>query len=145
MSGLFTYDPAEIIISIGGAVMSGYTDGTFVEIARNEATWNLVVGADGFTTRGKTNNFSGTLTLTLKQSSPSNDILSAFLIADELANTGAVPVLIKDLSGTSTYFSAQGWINAWPNSTFAKEIGDRTWTISLASLDVLVGSNSLTQ
>ena len=61
-----TYDPREVIITIGGVPMSGFSDGTFLEIARSEPTWNMVVGADGYTTRGKTNNFSGQVTITLK-------------------------------------------------------------------------------
>jgi hypothetical protein len=139
-----TYDASEVVVSIGGVPMSGYTDGTFVEVARNEPTWTMVVGADGLVTRAKTNNFSGTLTLTLKQSSPSNDVLSGFLNVDELSNTGVVPILIKDLSGNSIFFSAQGWVSQFANATFAKEITDRTWTISLADVDMFVGSNSLT-
>jgi hypothetical protein len=143
--GLFTYDPSQVVITIGGVPMSGFTDGTFLEINRNEPTWNLVVGADGFATRGKTNNFSGTMNLTLKQSSPSNDVLSGFLALDELSNSGVVPILVKDVSGNSLYFSAQGWISTYANSTFAKEITDRTWIISLADVDIFVGSNNLTE
>lgn len=124
--------------------MSGFSDGTFLEVIRNEQTWNLVVGADGYATRGKTNNYSGQVTLTLKQSSPSNDVLSGFIALDELTNNGIVPVLIKDLSGNSTYFAGQGWVQQWANSTFGKEIADREWTITLATLDLFVGSNAET-
>lgn len=139
-----TYDPKSVIITIGGVPMSGFSDGTFLEVNRDEATWNKVVGADGYVTRGKTNNFTGTITLTLKQSSPSNDVLSGFMAADEISNVGIVPILIKDLSGNSTYFSAQGWIQQYPSSTFGKEINDREWTIALADLDLFVGSNAET-
>lgn len=139
---VFTYDPSQVIISVGGVPMSGFTDGTFCEVVRDEATWVKTVGADGIVTRGKTNNRSGTLTLTLKQSSASNEVLSGFLIADELSNVGVIPILVKDLSGDSVYFAAQGWISAFANSTFGKEVGDRTWTISLAETDVFVGGNN---
>lgn len=139
-----TYDPKEVIITIGGVPISGFSDGTFLEVVRNEQTWNTVVGADGYVTRGKTNNFSGQVTITLKQSSPSNDVLSGFIALDELTNSGIVPVLIKDLSGNSTYFSGQGWVQQWANSTFGKDISDREWIITLASLDLFVGSNAET-
>ena len=137
-----TYDPANVIITIGGVAMSGFSDGTFLEVDRNEPTWNLVVGADGLATRGKTNNFSGTLTLTLKQSSPSNDVLSGFMAIDEATNAGIVPIFVKDLSGNSTYFAAQGWVTQYANSTFGKDISDRQWVISLAVADMFVGSNA---
>lgn len=137
-----TYDPAQVICTIGGVPMSGYAEGTFIEVDRDEATWTKVVGADGLVTRGKTNNFSGTLTLTLKQSSPSNDVLSGFLAIDELTNQGVVPILIKDLSGNSIYFSATAWIAQYANSAFGKAISDRAWTISLGDLEIFVGSNA---
>jgi len=137
-----TYDPKQIIISIGGIPVSGFTDGTFLQIDRNEPTWNTVVGADGLVTRGKTNNFSGTLTLTLKQSSPSNDVLSGFMAVDEATNQGVFPVLVKDLSGNSIYFAGQAWITQYASSTFDKNITDRQWVLTLAEADIFVGSNS---
>ena len=138
-----TFDPKQVIVTIGGVPMSGFSDGTFLEVDRNEPTWNIVVGADGLVTRGKTNNFSGTLTLTLKQSSPSNDVLSAFMAVDEATNAGVIPVLVKDLSGNSIYFSARAWITQYPNSTFGKDITDRQWVLSMDEADMFVGSNSL--
>ena len=138
-----TYDPKQVICTIGGVPISGYTEGTFIEVARNEPTWSMIVGSDGLVTRSKTNNFSGTLTITLKQSSPSNDVLSGFLALDEATNSGIVPVLVKDISGNSIYFSARAWINQYPNSTFGKDITDRTWTLSMDEADIFVGSNSL--
>lgn len=143
--GVRTYDPKAVIITVGGVPMSGFSDGTFLQIVRNEPTWNLVVGADGFATRGKTNNFSGLMTITLKQSSPSNDVLSGFIAADELTNAAIVPILVKDLSGNSTYFSGQGWVQQWADSTFDKAITDREWILALATLDLFVGSNAETQ
>lgn len=139
-----TFDPSQVIIIVGGVPMSGFSDGTFIEVVRDEAAWTKVTGADGFTTRGKTNNRSGTITLTLKQSSPSNDVLSGILIGDELTNAGVIPILIKDLSGNSVFFAAQGWIQNYANATFSKEITDRQWIISTAEIDIFVGSNSLT-
>lgn len=141
---VYTYDPAQIIVSIAGIPISGYTDATFLEIVRNEDTWSMVTGADGYTTRGKTNNKSGQITLTLKQSSPSNDVLSGLMQLDELSNSGIFPILIKDISGNSTYFSGQGWIQSWPTSTFDKAITDRQWIIAVAELDLFVGGNSET-
>lgn len=139
---VYTYDPKNVIVTIGGVPMSGYSDGTFLEITRNEPTWNLVVGADGLVTRGKTNNFSGSMVITLKQSSPSNDVLSGFMAIDEANNTGVFPILVKDLSGNSIYFGGNCWITKYADSTFGKDISDRTWTLNLDVADIFVGSNS---
>lgn len=141
---VFTYDPKAIIVTIGGIPMSGFSDGTFLQIERAEPTWNTVVGADGLVTRGKTNNFSGTLTLTLKQSSPSNDVLSGFMAVDEATNAGIFPVLVKDLAGNSIYFAGQAWVTQYATSTFDKNITDRQWVLTMAEADIFVGSNAST-
>jgi len=137
-----TYDPKQVIVTINGIPMSGFSDGTFLEIDRTEPTWNTVVGADGLVTRGKTNNFTGTLTLTLKQSSPSNDVLSGLMAIDEATNRGVFPVFVKDLSGNSIYFGGRCWVTQYANSTFGKDISDRQWTLMMDEADVFVGSNS---
>ena len=139
---VFTYDPKQVIVTIGGVPMSGFSDGTFLEIDRNEPTWNVVVGADGLVTRGKTNNFTGTVTLTLKQSSPSNDVLSGLMAIDEATNRGVFPILVKDLSGNSIYFGGRCWVTQYANSTFGKDISDRQWVLMMDEADMFVGSNS---
>jgi len=137
-----TYDPKSVVVTIGGVPMSGYADGTFLVVDRDENSFSKVTGADGTTTRVKSNNRSGTMTLTLKQSSPSNDVLSGFATLDELANSGVVPILIKDLSGNSLFFSATGWIQKFPSSEFGKEINNRDWILDLVDVDMFVGSNA---
>lgn len=136
-----TYDPKAVVITIGGVPMSGFSDGTFLEITRDAQAFTKVVGADGTTTRVKSNNTGGTMTVTLKQSSPSNDVLSAFAQADALSNAGVVPILVKDLSGNSIYFSATGWVQKLPDSVFSAEVSDRSWVFDLADVDIFVGSN----
>jgi len=139
-----TYDPKSVVVSIGGVPMSGYADGTFLVVDRDEQAFTKVTGADGTSTRVKSNNRSGSMTLTLKQSSPSNDVLSGFTALDELSNSGVVPILIKDLSGNSLYFSATGWVQKFPSSEFGKEINNREWVLDLVDVDMFVGSNSST-
>lgn len=139
---LRTYDPAQVIITVGGIPMSGFADGTFLLVDRDENAFTKVTGADGTSTRVKSNNRSGTMTLTLKQSSPSNDILSGFAALDEISNAGVVPVLIKDLSGNSLFFSATGWVQKFPASEFGKEINNREWILDLVDVDMFVGSNA---
>jgi len=136
-----TFDPKSVIVTIGGVPMSGYADGTFLEITADTQQWTKVTGADGFTTRVKSNDYGGVMTLTLSQSSPSNDVLSALLNVDKLSNAGVVPILIKDLSGTTIIFSASGWIQQFPDISFGNEINNRAWVLDLADMDILVGGN----
>lgn len=141
---LSTFDPASVVITIGGVPVSGYADGTFAMITRSVDAWSMVTGADGLTTRVKSNDRSGTLTLTLTQTSPSNDILSGYAVADELRNAGVVPVLIKDLSGTTILFSATGWVQKFPDVEFSNILSNREWVLGIADIDIFVGGNPVT-
>jgi hypothetical protein len=141
MAAVSTYDPLSIVVTVGGVPMSGFTEGTFLEIARDEAVWSEIVGADGRTSRIRSNNNNATMTLTLKQTSPSNDILSGFLVADQISNNGYLSVMVKDLLGTSTFFSAQGWIINFPDTAYAKDILDREWSIKLTNIKEFVGGS----
>lgn len=138
---LKTYDPKSVLIIVGGAIMGGFTDGTFLSVERDDDAFAKETGADGETSRAKRNNRSGSATLTLHQTSPSNDILSAFALADELDNSGVVPFLVRDLSGRTTLFSALGWIRKVPATPYSTEIEDREWVLDLADLDFFVGGN----
>lgn len=138
-----TVDPKNVIISVGGVNISGFADGTFLEITADTQQFTKVIGADGFATRVKTNNYGGVLTITLAQSSPSNDVLSALLNADRVSNSGVVPILIRDITGTTIIFSASGWIQQLPDTAYGNTINNRAWVFDLAEMDVFIGGNGV--
>ena len=41
-----SYDPAQVIINVGGRDVVGFADGTFVKVERNVDAFSLVVGAE---------------------------------------------------------------------------------------------------
>lgn len=138
---VYTYDPSQVQIIVGGVPLSGFADGTFIEVSRDEQMYTKVTGADGKTSRAKTSNRAGDFTFTLKQTSPANDILSGFAVADEIDNAGVVPVLIKDGSGRTVCASSAAWVRQMPDQPFAKEISNREWVLDAAGIDIFVGGN----
>ncbi len=136
-----TFDPKKVIIAIGGVSMSGFADGSYIKVARDGDSFMKKVGVDGEVSRARNNDRSGSIVLTLMQTSASNDVLSAFNNVDEQTNDGIVPVLITDLSGRSTFFSGYAWIKKPADSEFGKEVGTREWTLDTGSVDVFVGGN----
>jgi hypothetical protein len=136
-----TYDPKEVVVLVGGIPIGGFADGSAVSVSRANDTFSKVSGTDGITSRAKSNDKSGEIALTLAQTSPSNDVLSGFAIADELSNNGVVPVAITDLSGRTVLVSAFAWVRKPPDTEFAKEISDREWMLDAADLDMFVGGN----
>jgi hypothetical protein len=141
--GVRTFDPAKVAVSFGGFPISGFAEGTFIRVERVADMFSMKTGSDGDTARVKSNNRAGTVTLTLMQTSLSNDALSGIAIADELSNTGVVPIAIKDLSGATTFFSATGWIRKIPDwEPGGDDVVGIEWVIDAADIDIFIGGNN---
>ena len=139
---LKTFDPKQTSLIFGAKIISGFADGTYITVERNEQLFNLKVGVDGEATRAKSNNLSGKVTFVLMQSAQSNDDLSAIALADELSNSGVLPLLAKDGSGTSIFSALTAWLQKFPNAEFAKEASTRTWVIETDNLQMFIGGNN---
>lgn len=137
-----TYDFKQVTVIVGGSIISGYAEGTAISIERNEDAFTLEVGADGESTRVKSNNRSGIITLTLQQSSSSNDSLTQFALSDDLSNSGVFPTIIKDLNGTTLVTAAESWIRRLPTSEFGSDLSSREWVIETDKLVMTVGGNN---
>ena len=140
------FDPAQVIVTVGSRSISGYADGTFVSISRDADSFSKYVGADGVVARTKTNNFSGSVTITLMQTSPDNDYLSALLSAAENSSVngaGVFNVKITDKTGTSVFTSANGWIRKPPDVEYSREFSTREWVIDVDRLTMQIGGNLL--
>lgn len=142
MSQVYTYAADAVRIIAGGVPLSGLADGTFVSVERDEQAFNKVTGADGSTSRAKTANRAGMITVTLQQTSPGNDTLSDYMIADEQNNDGVFSLLIKDTSGRTLHFAGAAWVQQKPTEDFGKEINERAWVLDCARIDSFVGGNT---
>jgi hypothetical protein len=146
-SGLYSFDPAQISVIIGGVEMSGFSDGTFVEVSVDGNDWEIISGADGDIVRAKKQNRVSTLSLTLLQSSPCNDILSAWRVLDKATMSGAVAAQIKDRSGSTLINADYSFIMQPATVTFSDGVETRTWNITLIDASVaaatfFVGGNN---
>jgi hypothetical protein len=142
MPAATTYAPREISISVAGQAISGYAEDTFVVVSRTSDAFTMKAGADGLISRTHNADRSGSIVITLKQTSPSNDILSALHVADELTLNGKFPIRVADSNGTSEHVASDAWIMKVADAEYANDEGDREWTIMVADLASLVGSNS---
>ena len=135
-----TYDPKDYSLIVGGHIVEGWADGTFLTAERTNDTWSDAVGADGEGARAKSNDKRGTFVFTLMQTSKSNTVLSGFHNADELNNGDQVPVLVKDNNGDTVLEATEAWVRKPATVELGKEISNREWTIATTNLSVLVGS-----
>ena len=126
-------------------IISGYSEDAMVSIARNSPTFEIFVSADNQPTRVYKSNTSATVTLTLNQTSVSNDVLSQLYINDKNSrnSTGLFQIQILDMSGRSRYTSGQAFIAVVPDSAFSNSIQTRDWQIFCNDMETIIGGNAL--
>lgn len=120
--GLKTYNPSEVSIVIGGAIIKSWDS---VTVSMEEDRNVLTSGTTGEATRTKNANRLGTMVVILPQSSEDNLKLSA-----ELALDAPIPCAIIDTGGNSIHVMPEGVIMKSPDAEYAKDHGTREWTVS---------------
>lgn len=127
----------------GEIEMQGFAQDAAISVEHDEDDWSLVVGVDGEGTRSKTSNASATITVSLMQSSPVNDLLSAARILDNTTpgGTGGKALLIKDNSGTTIFSAETAWIQKAPTAELSREATTREWVFRTDNLVANHGSN----
>lgn len=125
-----TYDPKKVLVSFMGQPITGFADGTFINIAnRGGDRWTPYVGADGEVSRAKNLDTTKRVTITLSQTSLSNSFLSDQLALDMATSTAIGPLKITDANGGAELFVAQAWIAVPPPYDYGKTIMPRVWVL----------------
>lgn len=146
MSAILTgsYDPAQVICTIGSVTLSGFSDGDSIIARRDEDMYFIKVGTDGGVARARNANKMGEFEFKLLQTSEVNDQLSDLFAIDDLTNDGlqVVAISIVDGSGRSIASATQCWIKTAPEATFGKEVSERVWVFSAADLKIFHGGGN---
>lgn len=131
MAGLTgTYDPAQTQLQVDGSLISGFGDGTFITVAKDDnELWSVHQGAHGEVSRTRKNKPYGTITFMLKRTSPSHAALRALMFS------GATFIASVKDSSTNYFASAQqAWVMNDPDDEFAEEEAMIEWIIGCADL-----------
>lgn len=136
MQRLAQYDPKMVFITLGAIALDGFADGTFVKVTSDEDAFSLKTGADGESTRVRTNNNAATIEITLMQSSIANDLLSALHNIDRNipGGGGVQPFMLKDALGRTLHVAEQAWVQKRPDAEYGLEAATRTWLLRTNNL-----------
>jgi hypothetical protein len=148
--GLATYSPNQLAVIITqdstgvSHRLSGFSEDNIVSIERNMETFSMYVGSDNTSTRIANVNTSATMTVSLQQTSASNDVLSQLYENDRqtLDSSGLFNITVTDLSGRSVYFSDQAYVASPPSSSFANSMQTREWVIHMPNSTLFLGGNA---
>lgn len=141
MSQTRTYIPSEVTMIFGPHIITGFTAGTFIDIGLTNPASTTTPGINS-PSRALSSDSTGTCIITLDQTSPSNDILTAAYQADRAGGLGIFPLTLKDNSGRTINFAEHAWVQEVARQIFSNEVSQRQWTLSIGDLDLFVGGNS---
>ncbi len=121
------YDPRLVNVLIDGTYLTGFGDGTFVQAEKDEENYTTHVGAKGEISRARNANPLGTITVTLKSTSPSNALLNSKALSGDTFECEVVDAndLAKKAGGSAC------WIEKPSGIMWGEEIETVDWTIKV--------------
>ncbi len=137
------YSPSNVMVSFSALNITGFAEGTFVEVERDEDGFTTYVGALGDVCRTRNLNRLGKITVTLMATAPINTALAALAQIDEDDATEVYPIQVKDISGDMICYGAEAWVMKRPKIERAKESSTIQWVFVVAELKILEGGNTV--
>ena len=132
-------DPKRVNFILGGAILSGFNEDTFLEVEEMNDGFTDAIGADGDIARSRNSDGRHEIRATFLQGSKANDILSTFYTADRASEGGLlIPAMVQDMNGSSLFVAAQAWIVKRATLSYGKAAGSRLWTIRTGEPTVFI-------
>lgn len=133
MSAIKTYNPKEVIVTLGNHIVTGYAEDSFISVDPNGDGVTKKVGCDGEIVRSISPDDTFVVKLSVTQYSATNSFLQQRLAQDRKSGDGMFPILIKDLKGGMVFSTDAAWPNKPASRGYGKEAGNREWELHTGS------------
>lgn len=127
MGVIATYDARKVTTTVGGVILTGFPDGSFVKCSKDNDNFTTSSGAQGDVAIAISGDALGTIEVTLSQTSPQVSYM------DQLATTSKlVPVWVnsnnevKEITG-----GTKAMVTKPADKEYGKEISNRVYTIKI--------------
>lgn len=143
--GNYSPDDLHLVISLDDEVhiVGGYSEGTMVSVTRTTPLSTYVNGGDDSGMRVFRKNSAGSMTITLMQTSGTNDFMTMWAKKDIEMRGYLGKVTFVDASGRSSFTGTDCFVESLPDAGFGTDGTDnRTWVIYCRKLDQHIGGNS---
>lgn len=137
------FDPNAFDIVFGGVKMEGFSESTMCKFEFDVESMSDVVGVDGDVTRSRNMDRRAKVTVSLMQTSPTNDLLSALYLAGRAGTNGGdvAAFMMVDNNGRLVISGAEAWIMDTPKPSYGKSASEYEWVIRIANCDAFFGGN----
>lgn len=136
---LRNYCPDFVDVVFMGITITGFAEGTFIEVEREVDTFTKKVGSLGDTARTRSLNKSGKITITVMDTHPVNEALANVISQDEEDGKTYGAFSLKDRSGKSEVRATDTWCMRVPKMTRAQQTGNVVYVFEAASIFIKHG------
>ena len=141
-SDVKTYDPKKNVVVFGARQITGFSEDTIISIEPSGEGVQKVVGADGEVARSLDPNETFKVTFSLLSTSTSNEFLSEVYNLDRKTGSGMLPLMIKDLSGSTMFIAEKAWVANFPSPEIGRTVNTYEWEIDTGQVsDPILGGN----
>lgn len=132
---MISYDPQKTNLIINGTAITGFADGAMIEAEYNSDFIEPYVGTQGDVAVAEIADCTGTIKITLMQTSPSVAYLDA--LAKQKGDSAAFAVSIVDMNTNGTNVSGtKARVKKPANSKWDKEVTEREFEIFVADMEM---------
>jgi hypothetical protein len=133
---LKTYDSKLIVITFGPLIISGYAEDSIATLTPESEIFTAKVGADGQTTRSRSNNDNYKCSLRLMQTSDSQSQIQALTLRNSILSGITWPFKLISPTTRELYESSNAYLERNPDAEFGREAGEREYTFYLPSCKI---------
>lgn len=142
----FAPNDVTVVITKNSVVhtVGGFSEDSIVGIAQGSARFEKYIGADNSSTRIYKADTSTSITISLQQTSVSNDFLTQLHLedVDTRDSSGFFQLTVKDNSGRTLVSSSSAYIAILPDINFSNGMEIREWVVDTFDTDNYIGGNS---
>jgi hypothetical protein len=138
------FSPDQFHVVFAGVTMQGFSEDSMCSLEFDSESFSDVVGVDGEVSRSKNMDRRAKLTISLMQTSATNDLLSAIYTAQRLGANGSdvAAMRIEDLNGRLVIAGAESWIMDTPKPKYGKSASEYEWIIRIANCEAFFGGSN---
>ena len=134
---MFTYDIKDVNIIVDGVVITGLAEGSVITTEKNEDNFSTHVGVKGEVTFAETNDPTGTIAITLKNTSPQIAYLES--LASRTGENAIISVQIIDLNTNAVNVSGNECrVMKSADKEYSNEETEREYNIMVADYTVTI-------
>ncbi len=135
---LKTYNLKDVVCNFGDVIFSGFAEDDAITLTPESEIFTSKVGADGQTTRSRSNNDNYKATVRFMATSDARVKLQDRTFRNAALSSLTLPFRLYSPSTGEEYTCSQAYVEKLPDASFGREASEREYTIYLPACTVSI-------